>query len=342
MHEIYTGVIADDADRHFWDLQRFADGGAPGGGEGDSAAGVTSADAGQSDGLDNLGIPKEKLDRYRAYKARNPQPKAEEPAREAEPQAEQAAAAEEPKQPEPAVEEESPDADLDKTMDRPEVKKRIQDIIRKRVASFEDQQQKIAPILEIIGQKYGLDVSDLSKLDFADLANRVANDESFFEGKAEELGSSPETAKRVFEAELSEKRKALEEQNNSLKAHFEGLQAQANELAQRIPGFNLMDELTDRRFVALVSPELGFSVEEAYNAIHHDEIVRQRDAMAVAAAKRAATNTVMAGKSMPSENGTVSRSSEESRPKLYSEMNPAERAEWLKAMKAKGSTGRMS
>jgi hypothetical protein len=336
MHKTFSGVLVPDAGEHLsWNLQLFAGEGAPSGDGGDgSTTGVQSADAGQNGQMEGLGIPQDKLDQYMKAKSRRSARSASTAAPD--PQPAEPAKTEPEQQPEKAEE----PSELDKTLDRPDVKQRIQDIVRKRVASYDDQQQKLAPILEILGQKYDMDVSDLSKLDFAKLADAVANDSSFFEGKAEEMGSSPETAKRVFEAELSEKRKALDEQRSNMRAHFEGLQRQADEMAKKIPGFNLAEEMQNRRFTALISPHLGFSVEEAYNAVHHDEIVAQRDAMAVAEAKRATANSVMAGRSMPPENGTVARTAVDVPEKLYSQMTPDEKKIWLKEMKARGSTGR--
>ncbi len=339
MHKINSGVLVPDAGEQLrWDLQLFAGEGASSsgdGGDGSSSTGVQSADAGQNGTMDNLGIPKDKLERYRASKARRaPEVKAPEPS---EPAVEQDAAASEPEEPSGT----ESTVDWDEALKSPEFKAKVQDIVSKRVKSYDGRMEKIAPILEILGQKYGMDVSDMSRLDVDALAKKVAGDESFFEAKAEEMGASPETAKRVFQAELSEQRKLLEEKDRSMRAHFENLQRQADELTQKIPGFSLAEELRDRRFMAMVSPEIGLTVEEAYNAVHHDEIIAQRDAMAASAAKRAAANSVMAGKTMPAENGAVARSAAEVTPKFYSQMSPEERKVWINSMKAKGRTGRM-
>ncbi len=319
-----------------WNLQLFAEGASAGeGGDGGAATGATTADAAQ-DGMENLGIPKEKLERYRASKAKRAQAapvQEDEPAAEPETQPTQAAAAAQ-------EEEQTPDydAEWDKITKNPEYNKRIQDIVGNRVKGMKAQLADLAPVLETLGQKYGMDVTDLSKMDFKALAEAVNKDDSYFEDAAADLGSSSATARRVWEAELAEKRKDLTAREEMESRHEENLRQQAAAFSQKLPGFDLAREMMNPQFARMVGPGGGFSVEQAFNAVHHDAIVSYEKEMAAKQALKSVSNAVKSGKSMPVENGSVPRAASESTTKLYSQMTPQERQIWL-AQKKREAAG---
>lgn len=330
MHKLFTGDFAADAGQHKrWDLQLFAGEGASSGGEGgdgSSAAGAQASEAG-NDSMDSLGIPKEKLDRYRANKAKKqPKQSVSQTADQADdspaPVAEQQAAAAED-QPEG---EQDPETAWNDILKNPEYNSRIQDIVQKRVRSMQNALDALTPALETLGQKYGMDVSDVSKMDLQELAKRINNDDSYFEDRAEEMGSSPETARRVFQAELAEKRRDMYANEELARRHYEDLVRQGEALKAKIPNFDLQRELQDPRFARMTAPGGGWNVEQAFNAVHHDALVKLATEQAARQASQALSNSIQAGKSIPAENGSVQRSAQGTQTKLYSQMTPEERA----------------
>ena len=323
MHKLFTGVYAADAGQHKrWDLQLFAGEGAASGGEGGDGSSAAGAQSG-NDTMDSLGIPQHKLDRYRANKAKQAKPAVSQEADEAEPApvAEEKAAASDQ-----AEQGSDPEAAWNEILKNPEYNSRIQDIVQKRVRSMQNALDALAPALETLGQKYGMDVSDVTKMDLQELSKRINEDDSYFEDRAEEMGSSPETARKVFQAELYEKRREASVNEEMARRHYDDLVRQGEELKAKIPNFDLQRELQDPRFARMTAPGGGWNVEQAFNAVHHDALVKLAQEQAARQASQALSNSIQAGKSIPAENGSVQRSAQGTQTKLYSQMTPEERA----------------
>ena len=339
MRKNLSGVLADDAGRHMrWDLQLFAE--SASGGESGEGASVSADQATESgnDPLDSLGIPKEKLERYRSIKGMQPKEdpvgRSEDGAqpvqddgqfrtndsgiaglpssgsccgRSVDPKSEisteQAAAPEEPSQ----AEGQDPDAEWDGILRNPEFNRRIQDIVQKRVAGMKASLDSLAPVIETLGQKYGMDVSDISKMDLGELAKHVTEDA--------ETGAIAEAQEQVS------------------RRHFEELVRQAEILREKIPNFDLQRELQDPRFARMTAPGGGWTVEQAFNAVHHDALLRIAAEQAARQAARALSNSVQAGKNLPAENGSVQRSATGMETKLYSQMSPEERRRYKEQLK---------
>ena len=320
MHKIYSGVLAADAERHMrWDLQLFAGEGASSGGDGGDGS-STSGEAAGTDSMESLGIPKEQLEKYRSAKARQAvKPQVEEPAVEPEaPEQDDAAALEEEKA--------SQAPNWDEALKDPEFNKRVQDIVQRRVANMRGTIDALTPALETLGQKYGMDVSDVSKPDFISaLVEKISSDDSYFENRAEEMGSSPETARKVFQAELAEKRREESVRDEMYRRHFDDLIRQGEELKQVFPDFDIQKALDDDRFRRMTSPGGGLTVEQAYYALHHKEIMKATQEATARQAAQAISNNIQSGKNLPAENGSVQRAAVEAQTKLYSQMTPDER-----------------
>ena len=331
MHKLFTGDNAADAGQHKrWDLQLFAGEGAASGGDGGDGASAAGAQTG-NDTMDSLGIPKEKLDRYRANKAKQAKPAVSQETEEAEPApvAEEKAAASDQE-----AQDTDPEAAWNEILKNPEYNSRIQDIVQKRVANMKSVLDTLAPALETLGQKYGMDVSDVTKMDLQELTKRINEDDSYFEDRAEEMGASPETARKVFQAELYEKRREASMNEEMAQRHFDDLVRQAELLKAKIPNFDLQRELQDPRFARMTAPGGGWNVEQAFNAVHHDALVKLAQEQAARQASQALSNSIQAGKSVPAENGSVQRGAIGTTPKLYSQMTPEERAVFKQQLKA--------
>lgn len=88
-----------------------------------------------------------------------------------------------------------------------------------------------------------------------------------------------------------------------LAAHFLGLERQAEAMREVFPGFDLRAALDDPAFARMTAPDVGIRVEDAWYALHRDEI--QSAAMQVAAQRTAQmiSDQIRSGRMRPSENG---------------------------------------
>ena len=278
-------------------LQLFAEG------EGDgSAAEAAPGDNPPAAGearLRELGVPESVLAK-RASRRRNPEPVQQEP----EPQPEQQAAAAE----EPAPEEAPKRMTWEEIMADPEYNQQMQQTVQARLKTAkaaEEQLQKLAPAIDLLARKYGMDVN---QLDAEKLAQAINNDDAYYEDKALELGVPVETAKLIDQNEREAQRRKVQEQQAAeqqmYREHFARLQAQGDELKKTFPQFDLMQELQNPAFARMTHPSVGISVQDAYYAVHRNEI--QTASMQVAAQRTAEqmANNIRAGQNRPVENGT--------------------------------------
>lgn len=305
------------------------------GGDGGAATGVgaegAAADAGQVDVLEKLGVPKNKVEKYRARKGPGPVQRME---------SAQDSGQAAPEQPQDAAAE-TPVRDYDKEwqdiQNEPEFNKRMQETVSKRVKESKQILSDLAPMIEVLGRKYGIDTSDSKNIDYKALSKAVSDDDSYYEDMASEMGVTREQAKALDQREREAKRKEAEAnqtlEQQMLQQHFSKLQAQAAAFQQILPGFNLEKELDDPNFFRMTSPGVGLSVEQAYYALHHREIEQAKVNATAQRTAQALSASIQAGRSMPAENGSTSRAASPMPTKLYHEMTREERAAWLKQAK---------
>ena len=93
-------------------------------------------------------------------------------------------------------------------------------------------------------------------------------------------------------------------QEHLFAAHFLGLERQAEAMREVFPDFDLRAALHDPAFARMTAPDVGIRVEDAWYALHRDEI--QSAAMQVAAQRTAQmiSDSIRSGRMRPSENGT--------------------------------------
>lgn len=103
------------------------------------------------------------------------------------------------------------------------------------------------------------------------------------------------------EAEGQDQRKA--QLHRSFFRHFQGLQQQGEELKVVFPGFDLNRELHNPMFSRLTSPAVGLSVEDAFFALHHRQLLAAAMEAAAAEAVAKTTGTIASGARRPRENG---------------------------------------
>ena len=302
-------------------LQLFAgEGAGSAGGQGDGESATASGEstpAAEETRLRELGVPESVLaKRAKRSKGRSAAPAAapKQAVQEdvAAPETEtQAAAAEGDNAPAPeeAIYNAAPARmSWDEIMKDPEYNKQMQSVIKarlKQAGAAEENMSKLAPAIELLARRYGLDAGNL---DADALAKAISDDDLYYEEKALEMGVPVETAKKIDQNERDTIRKQAEEartiEEQKFHDHIAKLQQQGDALKQMFPTFDLATELKNPAFARMTSPNVGISVEDAYYAIHRKEI--QSAAMQVTAQKTAQqmANAIRSGQSRPVENGT--------------------------------------
>ena len=301
----------------FW-LQLFAGegAGASGGGEGGGDGAVSGANDGLAAGdqrLLELGVPEEKL-RKRAKRASAKLPEGAvrtAPKETAKPQ-EQVATAEE----NPTEEKTEPTAPArmswEEIMADPEYNKQMQLTVQSRLKNAkasEEALSKLAPALELLARKHGLDAENM---DYEAIAKAINDDDAYYEDKALEMCVSLETAKRMDQQERDKARQQREEARNleqqKIQNHFMRLEQQGEALKKVFPKFDLRTELQNPVFARMTSPNVGVSVEDAYHAVHRKEIMQAGMQVTAQQTAQKISNAIQAGYRRPDENGTSGQS----------------------------------
>ena len=293
-------------------LQLFADGasGGDGGGEG-AAAGETAADAGQQR-LKELGVPENKIRKNRAYKFGKPSAEAVRKAEPQEkPQQEVAAPAEQKDSQQEA--QSRPRMSWDEIVKDPEYNQELQKLIKARLresGAYKDAMEALDPALELLARQYGI---DLGKKDYKALAQKITDDDHYYETKAMETGDSVETVKKLEKQEAELNRFRRQEAQNlevqKINRHFAGLEQQGEALKAKFPGFDLRMELQNPVFARMTAPDSGLTVEDAYYAVHRAEIQSaQAKVIADQTAKQMA-NSIRSNAARPDESGSRQGSS---------------------------------
>ena len=296
-------------------LQLFAGEGTGGEGGGQAPSG-DNATAAAEQRLRELGVPEAKI-RKSASKVASKMPAPMAEAKVAEPKAEEtnveSAATQEKPTTEDAKDNNVPTNRMswDEIMKDPEYNKEMQAVVRSRLKSEKSAEEalgKMAPAIEVMARKYGLDAKNM---DYDALAKAINDDDAYYEDKALEMGVSVETAKKVDQMEReTERQKAMEQrtlQEQKIQQHFVRLEQQGEAMKKVFPNFDLRKELQNPAFARMTSPNVGVSVEDAYYAVHRNEI--QTAAMQVTAQKTAEkiSNAIQSGSRRPDESGTSSQ-----------------------------------
>lgn len=324
-------------------LQLFAGEGAGTGGEGGEGAAtgdnVATVDAGQR--LRELGVPEDKIRRRARYAAKAP-------AAPAKTEPEEPKAAEETAQDAAA---ENPTEDVTETPARmswdeiiadPEYNKQMQLTIQNRLKSAkgaEESLAKLTPALELLARKHGLDPANM---DYDALTKAISDDNSYYEDKALQMGTSVETAKKIDQEERDTARQQRAEelsiQDQKMRNHFASLENQAKEMQKVIPGFDLQTELKNPAFLRMTSPNVGISVRDAYYAVHHDEMQAAAMQATAKATAQQISNNIQAGQRRPDENG-ISGQAPSATTFNYRNASPEQREAFKKDLRARMARG---
>lgn len=322
-------------------LQLFAGEGAGAsggeGGEGANAGDNANADAGQR--LRELGVPDSVLRKRARYFAKAPETQAK---TEVEPKAEeteQVAAAENPTE---EKTEKTTRMSWDEIMADPEYNKQMQAVVQSRLKSAKGAEEalaKVTPALELLARKYKLDPS---KMDIDALTKAINDDDSYYEEKALQMGTSVETAKKIDQQERDTARQkraeALSIQEQKIRNHFNSLEQQGEAMKKVFPNFDLQTELKNPVFLRMTSPSGGISVRDAYYAVHHDEMQTAAMQATAKATAQKISNNIQAGQRRPDENG-ISGQAPSATTFDYRNASPEQRAAFKKDLSARLARG---
>lgn len=185
---------------------------------------------------------------------------------------------------------------------------RMQDTVQKRLKGSKetvDKYNALAPALQMLSQRYGVDPADV-----AALSQAIQDDDAYYEAEAMEKGMSVEHLKQVkkMERENAQLRQQLHERESRENADrlYASWMADSEKIKGIYPQFELNAEMQNPQFVSLLRSNIP--MQTAYEVIHKDEIIPA--AMQFAAQKTEANMAakVAANRARPTENGMRSRS----------------------------------
>ena len=184
---------------------------------------------------------------------------------------------------------------------------KVQDTIRNRlkgkdtqIADLTSRQNAVAPILEALAGKYGVDASDI-----AALSKAIEEDDSYFQEAAMAQGM---TVKQYKEwRNVQKENAALKQQMSEQKARQNADQQyfawmnQAESTKAVYPSFDLKAELANPKFLELLNSNID--VRTAYEVIHRDEIIPAAMQFAAKSVESKIAKKIAAQGARPAENG---------------------------------------
>lgn len=184
---------------------------------------------------------------------------------------------------------------------------RVQAIIDKRfkeTKALEDQSRRMQPLLEILGEKYGVSGGDPEAL-----CKAIEEDSSFFEEAAMKQGLSVEQFKQMqkLQRENEAFRQAKEEAERRAQneAVVERWMEEEQQMKALYPEFDLRTEFEDPEFAKLLKN--GVSVRAAYQVIHMDELMTGAMKATASEVSRQVADNIRSRANRPVENGTSSQ-----------------------------------
>ena len=206
---------------------------------------------------------------------------------------------------------------------------RVQDTIQKRLKGQKETVDKfnaLAPTIEMLGKKYGVDANDIEALNKA-----IQEDDSYYEEEALEKGMSVQQLKEV---------KRMERENADLKAQMEEAQRQENgkrlyatwmqqadEAKKVYPSFDLRAEMDNPKFLDLLKSNID--VRTAYEVLHKDDIIRGAMQFTAQTVESKISKKIASNGARPSENGMSSQSAAVVKSDV-SQLSKADRAEIIR------------
>ena len=186
---------------------------------------------------------------------------------------------------------------------------RMQDTIKNRLKGQKETVEKyeaLAPTLETLAKKYGVDASDINALNKA-----IEEDDAYYEEEAFEKGISVEQLKEFkrMEKENTELKKLQEEQKSREAAEKKvaGWMEESKQVKAIYPQFDLKSEMQNPKFIDLLRVP-GVDVRTAYELTHKDEIIAGAMQFTAKTVEKKIADKIAANGARPTENGLNSQS----------------------------------
>ena len=185
---------------------------------------------------------------------------------------------------------------------------KMQDTIQKRLKGSKeavDKYNALAPTLEMLTKKYGVNAGDIAALNKA-----IQEDDSYYEEEAMERGISVQQLKEIRKIErenagLKAQMAEAKRQENGKKLYAAWMQ-QASDAKKVYPSFDLRAEMNNPKFVDLLRSNID--VRTAYEVLHKDEIIPAAMQFTAQAVESKIAKKIASNGARPSENGMSSQS----------------------------------
>ncbi len=179
--------------------------------------------------------------------------------------------------------------------------KRVQDTVRRRLRgqdALKAQVDGMAPVMQLLGQRYGVDAQDA-----AALARALEADDSLYAEEAMQRGITVEQLRdfKRLERENAAFRRQQEDAQRQARAQqqYAAWMQQAEETKAYYPQFDMDEECANDDFMRLL--QSGVDVRTAYTVIHKDEIIPAAMQFAVQKTSQQLSAAVQANASRPVE-----------------------------------------
>lgn len=170
----------------------------------------------------------------------------------------------------------------------------------KNQADLQGQLDGLKPMLDALAKQHGIQEGD-----YQALSNAILDDDSLYEDEAEAAGMTVEAYKSYQKlkqhADQMDQQAAQSRREMEIRQHLQNLAQQGEALKQRFPDFDLEKELRNRAFFRMTAPNSGLTVEQAYFAVHHNELAPQIMAAGVRTAQERIAQTMQANGARPVE-----------------------------------------
>lgn len=185
--------------------------------------------------------------------------------------------------------------------------KSVQKIIRQRFArakADEEKLTKIAPILQALSTKYGVDASDIDGI-----AKYVGEDDAMYEDAAYKAGMTVEQYKQysrvMAENERLTREREANEQRRKANEWVRQNEPVVEQLKAEFPDFDLQTMMQNEQFVRMVSPNNPYAVgiREAYLAMNMDKILPNAMGYTAQEVAKKTASTIARRGSRPVEGG---------------------------------------
>lgn len=163
-----------------------------------------------------------------------------------------------------------------------------------------EQLDSYTPLISLLSERYGIEDGNIEKI-----MGAIDQDNSFWEEQAMKENMTIDQVKHMRKLEAEHKQLLESAQRAQQIRQRDDIYArwdrEADLCKQHFPQFDMAKECENPDFTRLLGA--GIEVENAYKAIHHDEIVHGLMEQTVKDTKRKVADSIRSGSGRPTENG---------------------------------------